>query len=140
MVNINIDDVRPYFDGIYIPDYEGINYCIVYRKSGSNTWLAPVTATYSDKSMTLAIAESNFDAGVTYEFAGAIVAGASNTMVTSEITNVTMPKADEVLAALEKNDILGGLPVEGGVLWCATEKVTKADLDRTVAIVKEVCA
>ena len=94
MVNINIDDVRPYFDGIYIPDYEGINYCIVYRKSGSNTWLAPVTATYSDKSMTLAIAESNFDAGVTYEFAGAIVAGASNTMVTSEITNVTMPKAD----------------------------------------------
>ena len=50
----------------------------------------------------------------------------------------TMPKADEVLKALEDNDILGGLPVEGGVLWCATEKVSKADLDKTVAIVKEV--
>jgi glycine dehydrogenase subunit 1 len=49
-----------------------------------------------------------------------------------------MPKADEVLKALEDNDILGGLPVEGGVLWCATEKVSKADLDKTVAIVKEV--
>ena len=50
----------------------------------------------------------------------------------------TMPKAEEVLKALENADILGGLPVENGVLWCATEKVSKADLDKTVAIVKEV--
>ena len=53
---------------------------------------------------------------------------------------VEMPKVDEVLKALENAGILGGLPVEGGVLWCATEKATKADLDKTVAIVKEVCA
>ena len=53
---------------------------------------------------------------------------------------VEMPKAEEVLKALEQADILGGLQIEEGVLWCATEKVTKADLDRTVAIVKEVCA
>ena len=50
----------------------------------------------------------------------------------------TLPKAEEVLKALEDNDILGGLPVENGVLWCATEKVSKAELDKTVAIVKEV--
>ena len=49
-----------------------------------------------------------------------------------------MPKAEEVLKALEVNDILGGLPVEGGILWCATEKVTKAQLDKAVEIVKEV--
>ena len=53
---------------------------------------------------------------------------------------VTMPKTEEVLKALEANDILGGLPVEGGVLWCATEKVSKEQLDKAVAIVKEVCA
>ena len=53
---------------------------------------------------------------------------------------VEMPKVDEVLKALEEADILGGLPVEGGVLWCATEKASKAVLDKTVAIVKEVCA
>ena len=41
-------------------------------------------------------------------------------------------------SALERAGILGGLPVEGGVLWCATEKQTKADLDEAVAIVKEV--
>ena len=49
-----------------------------------------------------------------------------------------MPKADEVLAALADADILGGLPVEGGILWCATEKVSKAALDKAIAIVKEV--
>ncbi len=50
----------------------------------------------------------------------------------------TLPKQDEVLAALEREGILGGLPVDGGVLWCATEKVPKDELDRAVAIVKEV--
>ena len=49
-----------------------------------------------------------------------------------------MTKADEVLAALAQADILGGLPVDGGILWCATEKVSKAVLDRAIAIVKEV--
>jgi len=49
-----------------------------------------------------------------------------------------MPKAEEVLAALADADILGGLPVEGGILWCATEKVSKAVMDKAIAIVKEV--
>ncbi len=48
------------------------------------------------------------------------------------------PKQEEILEALEKADILGGLPVNGGILWCATEKITKAQLDQAVAIVKEV--
>ena len=51
----------------------------------------------------------------------------------------TLPKADQVLKTLEENGILGGLKLPEGVLWCATEKVTKAELDRAVAIVKEVC-
>ncbi len=53
---------------------------------------------------------------------------------------VEMPKADEALKALEDAGILGGLSVDGGVLWCATEKVAKSELDRAIAIVKEVCA
>ena len=52
----------------------------------------------------------------------------------------TLPRQDEVLTALEKAGILGGLPIEGGVLWCATEKATKAEMDRAIAIVKEVLA
>jgi len=53
---------------------------------------------------------------------------------------VEMPKAEEALQALEDAGILGGLPVEGGVLWCATEKVSRKELDKAVAIVKEVLA
>ena len=50
-----------------------------------------------------------------------------------------MPRADEVLDALERADILGGLPVEnGGILWCATEKADRAALDRAIAICREV--
>ena len=52
----------------------------------------------------------------------------------------TLPRTDEVLSALEKAGILGGLPIEGGVLWCATEKATRAEMDRAIAIVKEVLA
>ena len=51
-----------------------------------------------------------------------------------------MPKAEEVLAALQAKGILGGLIADGGVLWCATEKVSKEELDRAVSIVKEVLA
>ena len=52
-----------------------------------------------------------------------------------------LPKRDAVLAALDEAGILGGLPLgENEILWCATEKNTRAELDRAVAIVKEVLA
>ena len=50
----------------------------------------------------------------------------------------TLPNSRKVLAALEKNGILGGLEIGEGVLWCCTEKQTKEELDRAVAVVKEV--
>ena len=52
-----------------------------------------------------------------------------------------LPKRDAVLAALDAAGILGGLPLgEDEILWCATEKQTKAQLDEAVAVVKEVLA
>lgn len=50
----------------------------------------------------------------------------------------TCPKQEQVLAALDREGILGGLPVEGGLLWCATEVVTRSEMDRAVSIIKEV--
>lgn len=47
------------------------------------------------------------------------------------------PDAEKALDVLAENGILGGLPVEGGILWCATELVTKAELDKAVAVLKE---
>lgn len=52
----------------------------------------------------------------------------------------TLPKQTEALQALADVGVLGGLPVEGGVLWCVTEKVNKITLDKVVTILKEVCA
>ena len=51
----------------------------------------------------------------------------------------TCDKPQAVLDALDKAGILGGLPVEGGILWCVTEMVSREELDRAVAIIKEVC-
>ncbi|MBR4164640.1 MAG: aminomethyl-transferring glycine dehydrogenase subunit GcvPA [Lachnospiraceae bacterium] len=51
-----------------------------------------------------------------------------------------LPKTEEVLSALDAAGYLGGLPVDGGLLWCVTEKASKAELDEVVRIVKEVLA
>ena len=50
-----------------------------------------------------------------------------------------MPRREELLRALDDRGILGGLPIgQDQVLWCATEKVSRRELDDTVSIVKEV--
>ena len=53
------------------------------------------------------------------------------------VTDCGKPQA--VLDALDRAGILGGLPVEGGILWCVTELVSREELDRAVAIIREVC-
>ena len=54
-----------------------------------------------------------------------------------EFVMTTPVDADQLLAKLEAADILGGLSVEGGILWCATEMNSKADIDKLIATVKE---
>jgi len=44
----------------------------------------------------------------------------------------------KLLSALEDAGILGGLPVEGGILWCCTELNTKEEIDRAVSIIRGV--
>ena len=47
---------------------------------------------------------------------------------------------EELNRRLAEKGILGGLPVEDGVLWCATEKQSRAQIDELAAAVKEACA
>ena len=57
-----------------------------------------------------------------------------------EFVTTSDVKADAILKALEQQGILGGLPLnEYDILWCATEKNTKEEMDQVAAIVKEVC-
>ena len=46
--------------------------------------------------------------------------------------------AKRILLRLEQEGILGGLPLsDGGILWCATEKNSKEDIDRMVGIIRK---
>ena len=57
-----------------------------------------------------------------------------------EFVTTSDVKADVILEALEQKGILGGLPLnEYEILWCATEKNTKEEMDQVASIVKEVC-
>ena len=45
-----------------------------------------------------------------------------------------------MLEGLARRGILGGLPLEdGNLLWCATEKNSREEMDELVRLVKEVC-
>ena len=39
---------------------------------------------------------------------------------------------------LDAHGILGGLPVEGGILWCVTELTDKKTLDHVIGLLQEV--
>jgi len=54
------------------------------------------------------------------------------------VTDLPVPP-ERVLSALEQKNILGGLPVEGGILWCVTEKHTRRQLEEALAVIGEVC-
>ncbi len=57
-----------------------------------------------------------------------------------EFVTVSPVDPAHALAALADADILGGLPVDGGILWCVTEVVSKAEIDQAIAVLKEVRA
>lgn len=48
-------------------------------------------------------------------------------------------KPDKLLSGLARRGILGGLPVENGILWCATELNTREEIDALEAAIREVC-
>ena len=47
---------------------------------------------------------------------------------------------EELCSKLAEKGILGGLPVEGGILWCCTELCSKNDMDELITAIREVCA
>ena len=55
------------------------------------------------------------------------------------VTECSKERAAKILKALADNNILGGLEVEGGILWCVTEVVSKKEMDKAIQIIKEVC-
>jgi glycine dehydrogenase subunit 1 len=53
-----------------------------------------------------------------------------------EFVTLTEGKAEEILTALAKENILGGLMIDRDtILWCCTEKATKETMDKVIEIV-----
>jgi glycine dehydrogenase subunit 1 len=57
-----------------------------------------------------------------------------------EFVTACRGKQEAILKALELKDILGGLPIgDDKLLWCATEQVSREQLDTAIQTVREVC-
>lgn len=56
------------------------------------------------------------------------------------VTACDAATARKINRALAKAGILGGEPVDGGILWCTTELASQKELDQAAEIVKEVLA
>jgi glycine dehydrogenase subunit 1 len=56
----------------------------------------------------------------------------------NEFVTVSNYDSKKILTELEKHGILGGLPIKSNeILWCATETISKEDIDKVIAIIKE---
>jgi glycine dehydrogenase subunit 1 len=55
-----------------------------------------------------------------------------------EFITKTPADTQKIMDALAAKGILGGLPVAEGILWCFTEMVSREEIDRLCAILKEV--
>ncbi len=55
-----------------------------------------------------------------------------------EFVTGTFIPAEVLMKGLEEKGILGGLPVEDGILWCVTEMNSKTQIDSLIMAIKEV--
>ena len=91
-LNVNVEVVRPYFDGVHIPNYDKLYYCIIYRATGADEWNASL-AEYANEGMSLVLPLDDFEKGTKYEFKGAIIAGAKeNVLASNGSAYITIPK------------------------------------------------
>ena len=56
-----------------------------------------------------------------------------------EFLTTTPMAPDRLEQALAEHGVLSGLPYQGGMLWCVTEKLSRAVLDDTLQLIREVC-
>ena len=63
----------------------------------------------------------------------------SNRPFFNEFLTTCPVDANQLVDSLAERGILAGLPTHDGILWCATELNTRADIDRAISAIKEVC-
>ena len=87
-VNVAVESAKVLFDGVDIPDYPHVDYYIYYRKAGSKAWSNKVAV--DGDNMSLALDVESLESGASYEFAGAVVAGAKSYEILSDVATITI--------------------------------------------------
>lgn len=92
-IEVAVESVKVWFDGIERPDYHYLEYYVYYREPGGEKayWENKAEVELQDGGINLSLALSSFDKGKEYEFAAAVVAGAEKKVKLSEVVTITIP-------------------------------------------------
>lgn len=95
-IEIEVESVKVWFDGVERPDYHYLEYYVYYREMGGEQyyWENKAEVELNDGGISLSLALVSFEPGKEYEFAGAVVAGAERKVRLSEVVTITIPKDD----------------------------------------------
>ena len=93
-IDIEVKSVEVLFDGVEIKEYKYLDYYIYYREADTENWTTTKCEPQGDK-LALTLDVASFSEGLSYEFAGAVEAGAEHKLYLSEVATLSIPKSDE---------------------------------------------
>lgn len=95
-IEINVESIKVWFDGVERPDYHYLEYYVYYREPGGEEYYWPNKAEVElvNGSISLSLALASFEEDKEYEFAATVVAGAEKKVKLSDIVTITTPKED----------------------------------------------
>ena len=93
-IDITINQVKVYLDGVMLNNYKDIEYSIQHRVAGDETW-SEIGVELQDDGIKHSMELSLFEIDTTYEFRGVVIAGAKRQQRTSDIRPFTRVSDDE---------------------------------------------
>lgn len=95
-IEIDVESVKVWFDGVERPDYYNLEYYVYYREPGGEQyyWSNKTEVELTNGGISLSLAVASFEEGKEYEFAAAVVAGAEKKVKLSDIVTITIPKEE----------------------------------------------
>lgn len=93
-IDIEVKSVEVLFDGVEIKEYKYLDYYIYYREADTENWTTTKCELQGDK-LALTLDVASFSEGLSYEFAGAVEAGAEHKLYLSEVATLSIPKSEE---------------------------------------------
>lgn len=109
-IEVVVESVKVWFDGVERPDYHYLEYFIYYREPGGEKayWENKAEVELNNGGISLSLAVASFEQGKEYEFVGAVVAGAERKVRLSDIVTITIPKEETPTPPTPPTPPIGG--------------------------------